>query len=122
MRKKSKFFPNYLGLFVLSFGGMGAFLPSSVVAAVVGSTDEFVDLNVSDDRNLLQLEVHCGDVTVHRVNGDALNLPREFDDHLAVGTRGNIIVSKRGAVRQISLANSLKLLNAKLFSIFFLHF
>ena len=87
---------------------------------VFGTTDGFIDLDVSDDgRNLYQLEGLSGQISVFRVGNDgSLELIQEVDGLPEIDTQGLISVSNRRVAQQIAFIKFLKLLWAKLFFFF----
>jgi len=87
---------------------------------VFGTTDGFIDLDVSDDgRHLYQLEGLSGEISVYRVRGGGrLQRVQEIGGLPEVDTQGIITVSDRRAAQQIAFLRFLALLKAKLFGFF----
>ncbi len=85
---------------------------------VFGTTDGFIDLDVSDDgRHLYQLEGLSGEISVYRVRGGRLNLIQTVGGLPDVDTQGIISVSTPRVAREILFIKFLALLKAKLFGI-----
>ena len=88
---------------------------------VFGTTDGFIDLDVSDDgRHLYQLEGLSGEISVYRVNGNSGSLQRiqTVGGLPDVDTQGIITVSSQRAARILVFIKLLKLIKIKLFSFF----
>lgn len=88
---------------------------------VFGTTDGFIDLDVSDDgRFLYQLEGLSGEISVYRVNSNrSLSLIQEVDGLPEIDTQGIISVSNQRDAQLLALIRLLLLLKAKLLSILF---
>ena len=90
---------------------------------VFGTTDGFIDLDVSDDgRFLYQLEGLSGEISVFRVRGRSLDLIQTVDGLPEIDTQGIISVSPRETARQLLIIRFLKLLKAKIFNLILLLF
>ena len=87
---------------------------------VFGTTDGFIDLDVSDNgRYLYQLEGLSGEISVFRVRGRSLDLIQTVDGLPEIDTQGIISVSSRRVAQQLLFIKFLKLLKARLISFFF---
>ena len=86
---------------------------------VFGTTDGFIDLDVSDDgRNLYQLEGLNGAISVYRIrNGGRLDFVQEIGGLPDVDTQGIVTVSNSQLQQQLLFLKLLKLLKLKLISL-----
>jgi len=88
---------------------------------VFGTTDGFIDLDVSDDgRHLYQLEGLSGEISVYRVRGGGrLQLVQEIGGLPEVDTQGMISVTTRSAARRIAIIKLLSQIRIRLLEILF---